>query len=95
MKLARSTYYRRSAGQLLEDARLVERIGEICAEYPSYGYRRVTLQLRRNGVTVNHKKAMKLMREQGLSVRPRRRYMKTTDSDHGGWPAPQFPTNHK
>ena len=88
MKLARSTYYRRSAGQRLEDARLVERIGEICAEYPSYGYRRVTLQLRRNGVTANHKKAMKLMREQGLSVRPRRRYMKTTDSDHGG---PIFP----
>jgi putative transposase len=88
MKLVRSTFYRRSRGQRLEDARLVEQIGEICAEYPSYGYRRVTLQLRRNGVTVNHKKAMKLMREQGLSVRPRRRYVKTTDSDHGG---PIFP----
>jgi putative transposase len=88
MKLVRSTFYRRFAGQRLEDARLVEQIGEICAEYPSYGYRRVKLQLRRNGVTVNHKKAMKLMREQGLSVRPRRRYVKTTDSDHG---SPIFP----
>lgn len=84
MKLVRSTFYRRPAGQPLEDARLVEQIGEICAQCPSYGYRRVTLQLRRNGVTVNHKKAMKIMREQGLSVRPRRRYVRTTDSDHGG-----------
>jgi hypothetical protein len=39
MKLVRSTFYRRFAGQPLEDARLVEQIGEICAEYPSYGYR--------------------------------------------------------
>ncbi len=48
----RSTFYRRSGGQRLEDTRLVEQIAEICAEYPSYAYRRVTLQLRRNVVTV-------------------------------------------
>ena len=59
-----------------------------CAEYPRYGYRRVTAQLRRDGVAVNHKRVMRIMREQGLSVRPRRRYMVTTDSDHNG---PIFP----
>src|SRR6478752_6482203 len=34
------------------------------------------------GTLVNHKKVMRLMRERGLSVRPRRRFVATTDSDH-------------
>ena len=37
---------------------------------------------------VNHKKVMRLMREHGLTVRPRRRFVATTDSDHDG---PIFP----
>ena len=70
MNLARSTYYDEPAGQPMGEAKVVEKIGEICAEYPRYGYRRVTAQLRRDGVVVNHKRAMRIMREQGLSVRP-------------------------
>jgi putative transposase len=88
MNLARSTYYDEPAGQPMGEAKVVEKIGEICAEYPRYGYRRVAAQLRRNGLVVNHKRAMRIMREQGLSVRPRRRFVATTDSNHGG---PIFP----
>ena len=40
MGLARSTYYDEPGGQPIEEARLVERLKEICAEWPSYGYRR-------------------------------------------------------
>ena len=83
-----STYYDEPQGQPIEEARLVERIKEICAEWPSYGYRRVTAQLHANGILFNHKKVMRLMREHGLTVRPRRRYVATTDSDHAG---PIFP----
>ena len=36
----------------------------------------------------NHKKVMRLMKENGLTVRPRRRFIATTDSDHDG---PIFP----
>ena len=82
MNLARSTFYDEPAGQSLGDAKVVQKIGEICAEYPRYGYRRVTAQLRRDGLVVNHKRAIRIMREQGLSVRPRRRFVATTDSDH-------------
>ena len=39
MGLSRSTYYDEPCGQPIEDARFVERIKEICAEWPSYGYR--------------------------------------------------------
>jgi len=84
MNLARSTYYSPPQGQPPEDARIVEKIGEICIEYPRYGYRRVTARLRREGFLVNHKKALRIMREQSLSVRPQRRYVVTTDSNHDG-----------
>ena len=88
MNLPRSTFYAAPAAQPLEEAVIVERLQSICAEFPAYGYRRVTAQLRRDGLIVNHKKVMRIMREQGLSVRPRRRFVRTTDSDHDG---PIFP----
>lgn len=84
MGLARSTYYAEPRGQSIEEARLVAWIAGICAEWPRYGYRRVTAQLRHEGLIVNHKKVMRLMQENGLSVRPRRRFVVTTDSAHGG-----------
>jgi putative transposase len=86
--LARSTFYDEPKGQAVGDAKVVQKIGEICAEYPRYGYRRVTAQLSRDGLAVNHKRVMRIMHEQGLSVRPRRRFMATTDSNHAG---PIFP----
>jgi putative transposase len=88
MNLARSTFYDEPVGQALRDAKIVWKIGEICAEYPRYGYRRVTALLRRDGLVVNHKRTMRIMHEQGLSVRPRRRFVTTTDSDHR---SPIFP----
>ncbi len=84
MGLARSTYYGGPKGQLVEEARLVARITEICAEWPRYGYRRVTAQLHHEGLIVNHKKVMRLMKENGLGVRPRRRFVVTTQSSHDG-----------
>ena len=92
MGLARSTYYAEPRGQPIEEARLVARIAGICAEWPRYGYRRVTAQLRHEGRIVNHKKVMRLMQENGLTVRPRRRFVVTTDSSHGG---PVFPNRAK
>lgn len=88
MNLARSTFYDEPAGQPPGGAKVVQKIGEICAEYPRYGYRRVTAQLQRDGLVVTHKWAMRIMREQGLNVRLRRRFVTRTDSNHGG---PIFP----
>ena len=42
MGLARSTYYDEPEIQPIDEARLVEQIKEVCAEWPAYGYRRVT-----------------------------------------------------
>lgn len=88
MGLARSTFYDEPKPQAVDEARLIERIGEICAEWPAYGYRRVTAELHAEGRIVNHKKVMRIMKECRLSVRPRRRFVATTDSNHDG---PIFP----
>jgi putative transposase len=88
MGLARSTYYDEPKSQPVGEARLVEQIKEICAEWPAYGYRRVTAELHGEGRIVNHKKVMRLMKQNRLTVRPRRRFIATTDSDHEG---PIFP----
>jgi putative transposase len=88
MGLARSTYYDVPQAQPIGEAQLVEQIKAICAEWPAYGYRRVTFELHEQGHVINHKKVMRLMKENGLSVRARRRFMVTTDSNHDG---PIFP----
>ena len=56
MGLARSTYYDEPEIQPIDEARLVEQIKEVCAEWPAYGYRRVTAELHGEGRIVNHKK---------------------------------------
>ena len=55
MGLARSTYYDEPEIQPIDEARLVEQIKEVCAEWPAYGYRRVTAELHGEGRIVNHK----------------------------------------
>ena len=67
MGLARSTYYDEPEFQPIDEARLVEQIKEVCAEWPACGYRRVTAELHGEGRIVNHKKVMRLMKENGLS----------------------------
>lgn len=51
--------------------------------FPSYGYRRITVQLQRDGVLVNHKRVLRLMREDNLLCLRKRRFVVTTDSAHG------------
>ena len=50
--------------------------------WPTYGYRRITAQLRRQGRRVNGKKVRRLMREMGLQVRKKVQKRRTTDSRH-------------
>jgi putative transposase len=90
MKLPRSSYYynSKSQGLSLEDQVLVNRIEEITEEFPKYGYRKVTRELHRKSVSVNHKKVHRIMREKGLLVKKTRRFVRTTDSNH---PYPVYP----
>ena len=82
--LPRSTYYYRpiTCDSGLTDAELLEAILAIKDEFPAYGYRRVTQDLRRRGRKVNHKRVARLMKTFGLGAKPKRRFVRTTDSDH-------------
>jgi putative transposase len=87
MGLSRSTYYYRMRQKSLvakkEEADLRDRIERIVVECTRYGYRRVTHQLRREGWQINHKRVARVMREGSLQCQVKRRWVKTTDSDHG------------
>ena len=89
MKLARSTYYYRSRRRAAEKKVLRDRIEALCAEFPRDGYRRMTRQLHPEGLIVNHKAVARVMRQNGLQVRPLRKFVRTTDSDHDGPNLPQ------
>jgi len=54
---------------------------QIALEFPRYGYRRMTAQLRRQGHLVNHKRVLRIMREENLLVQVKR-YVHTTFSQH-------------
>lgn len=80
MSLARSTAYYRPKGRLRADEQeLGARIEMICERFPGYGYRRVTRQLARDGILVNHKRVARIMRERGLKADPPRRFVVTSD----------------
>jgi hypothetical protein len=48
------------------DVVLRDAIERIILEFPGYGYRRVTKALQREGWTVNHKRILRVMREESL-----------------------------
>jgi transposase InsO family protein len=80
LEIAPSSYYYQSQGE--DDLTLLQWIEGVIIEFPRYGYRRVTAQLRRQGHLVNHKRVLRVMRENDLisAVKGRPR---TTDSQHG------------
>ncbi len=91
MALPRSTYYyrgRADQGKAEEDAHIRDRMERLALRFPGYGYRRFTEQLRREGIVVNHKRVLRIARESDLLVRPRRRFVVTTNSNHS---LPVFP----
>jgi putative transposase len=65
------------------DMDLRDAIQRIAVEWPSYGRRRITAALRRNGWTVNPKRVYRLMREDNLLCVRKRKFVMTTNSDHG------------
>jgi len=83
---ARSSYYYRAVQS--DETELRTTIEGVAAEWPTYGYRRVTAQLRREGRVVNHKRVRRLMRELDLQVRIKRKARTTTNSQHN---YPRYP----
>lgn len=76
-------YYEPSVETKNKDESLKSAIAEVAGRYPTYGYRRITKQLQREGWKVNHKRVSRLMRQMGLLAQKRVRRKRTTNSVHG------------
>ncbi|MCH4158079.1 MAG: IS3 family transposase [Acidaminococcaceae bacterium] len=73
-KLARSTYYAiiKSLHRADKYAEIRARIHHICeSNFGRYGYRRVTAEMHRQNICINHKVVMRLMEEEGLTSKVR------------------------
>ena len=81
--LSRATYYRSLKPEAEADMNLRCAIQQVALQWPAYGYRRMTAELKRRGQRVNRKRVLRLMREDNLLVLRKRRFVHTTNSNHG------------
>jgi len=83
-QVSRAGFYRhRQAPEPVDwDMKLRDALQHLALEMPSYGWRRITAELRRRSWRVNHKRVRRLMREDNLLCLRRRRFVLTADSDH-------------
>lgn len=80
--LARSSYYHAPTPAAADEPTTRAALEQVAAEWPTYGYRRLTIQLARKGQPVNSKRVRRLMGAMGLQAQKPRKKMATTDSRH-------------
>lgn len=83
---SRSSYYHQAKEP--DETEIKAAIKDAAGEWPTYGYRRITAQLRRQGWVVNRKRVRRLMQEMDIKAKIKRRSRRTTNSDH---PFPRYP----
>lgn len=83
--IGRATLYRHLHAPTPAEREVIvrDRIQQIALDMPAYGYRRITAQLQREGFRVNHKRVLRLMREDNLLCLRTKPFVRTTDADHG------------
>ena len=83
--VSRRGFYRSLQEQqpVVEEMEVRASIQQIALEHRRrYGYRRITAELHRRGMQVNHKRVVRMMREDNLlGVQPKR-FVVTTNSSH-------------
>jgi putative transposase len=84
--LSRSTIFRhlQSSGCSVShhEVELRGQIQSVALEMRAYGYRPITKELQRRGVIVNHKRVLRLLRQDNLLCLRRQAFVRTTDSNH-------------
>jgi len=84
-EVSRAGYYRRLEEKAPQEEAMVVQaaVQQVALEHRRrYGYRRVTAELRRRGMAVNHKRVARLMQEDQLLALRRRPWVATTNSGH-------------
>jgi transposase InsO family protein len=78
--LPRSSFYYRT--RRTDSPELLAALLQLAAQWPTYGWPRLTAELRRQGWAVNHKRVQRLMGALGLQARQKRHVPHTTHSGH-------------
>ncbi len=93
-EISRSNYYRwKRAHPPTKDITLRMVMQEIALEFTRYGYRRITKELQRRGWCVNHKRVLRIMKEDNLICLRKQFAPKTTNSNHGYVTYPNLATS--
>ena len=79
-EINRSSFYDQATQKSEDDIK--HSITQLAAEHPTYGYRRITAMLHRQGQTANNKRVLRLMRELQLVGKPPKKGCRTTNSNH-------------
>jgi len=84
--VSHARFYRHAGGCVAgpnRDMDLRDAVQRVALEWPSYGRSRITAELRRRGWRVNPKRVYRLMRADNLLCVRKRKFVVTTDSQHG------------
>jgi putative transposase len=82
IELPRSSYYFEPIGITVEDLETMKLIDKIYTDYPFYGYRKVTQELRNQGMRYNHKRILRLMQLMGIQALIPRRNLSKPSKEH-------------
>jgi len=74
--------YRAAAAQPDKNAELRQALVRLAGQWPTYGYRRLSAMLKREGFAANSKRVRRLMEEEGIHGSLPVRRKRTTDSNH-------------
>jgi transposase InsO family protein len=84
-QVSKGSYYRwKNTGKQQDlDRYLRKEIQGIALEFPFYGYRRISKELHRRGIPINHKRILRIMKEDNLLCRRKKAFRPvTTNSKH-------------
>ena len=86
-QVSRAGYYRQwaAAAPREEEATVRDLVQRIALANRRYGYRRIAWQLHRDGYWVNHKRVLRLMREDNLLVLRRKPFVPVTTNSRHEW----------
>jgi len=88
LKVSLASYYRhwQASAPRQEETSVRDAVQRVALANRRYGYRRVTAQLRQDGVVVNHKRVLRLMAEDNLLCLRRRPFVPVTTRPDHAWP---------
>jgi len=86
-RVSRAGYYRHflASAPRQADTQLRDAIQRVALARRHYGYRRIAAQLRRDGWVVNHKRVLRLMRQDNLLCLRRRGFVPQTSASRHAW----------